>query len=259
MHQKFIHAASVCLLIAISLLSYPTEARNLYSIIAADTDDHIIGDSVLQDFTHVRKKMQEIANYLGIDLKEISIRGEKTKPSILLATLNKAPIQKDDVVVFYYSGHGYRTQSKGASPWPNLYFSTPDQGIKYELIMELLADKHPRFLLTMVDVCNSFCPESGAPPLVTRPTDRPSSKEQQRIQSNYRHLFLDLPGSVHITSSAIGEYSYGYSDGGLYTNAFLSTLTYLTRTSTQAEWGMITHQAAELVEDREHPHAELWL
>lgn len=255
MRQKILHSLGVCALALTFVLPQVASARNLYSIIVADTNDEAIGTSVQADFNHVRTKMQEVANYIGLDLKEISIKGNSNKPSLVLESLRNAPIQNDDIVVFYYSGHGYRTNNKGSSPWPNLYFSTPDQGVKYETIISTLNSKHPRFLLTMVDVCNSFIPDNGAPPLVTR--EIVSAAQSTRIKTNYKHLFLDSVGSINITSSSAGEYSYGYTDGGLYTNAFLTTMTSMVNTKSSVQWDAILDKAASMVNQQEHPYFEL--
>lgn len=255
MRQKILYSLGVCALALTFALPQVASARNLYSIIVADTNDGTIGTSVEADFNHVRKKMQEVANYIGLDLKEISIKGNSNKPSLLLESLRNAPITNDDIVVFYYSGHGYRTNNKGSSPWPNLYFSTPDQGVKYETIITSLNNKHPRFLLTMVDVCNSFIPDNGAPPLVTR--DNFSAAQSSRIKTNYQHLFLESVGSINITSSSAGEKAYGYNDGGLYTNAFLNTLTSMVNSKSTVQWNAILDRAASLVNQQEHPYFEL--
>lgn len=255
MRQTIARSLGIIALALASALPQVSLARNLYAIIAADTNDVSIGPSTNSDFNHVRQKMQEVANYTGLDLKEISIKGANTTPSLLLQSIRNAPIKNDDVVVFYYSGHGYRTNAKGSSPWPNLYFSTPQKGVKYETVMDILHAKQPRFLLTMVDVCNSFIPDNGAPPLVTRTAFNAAAADRMKI--NYQTLFLNSAGTIHITSSSAGEYSYGYADGGLYTNSFLETLSSTVSRSGTPDWKGILDRSASLVNSQEHPYYEI--
>ncbi len=259
--NKIIRSFGLCLVALASNIPLAADARNLYSIIVADTSDYYVGNSVMQDFNHMRQKMQDIANYTGMTLKEITLTNFDATPTLILKNLKEVQINHDDVVVFYYAGHGYRTLAKGDSPWPNLAFSESFKGIAYETIMSELSNKHPQFLLTMVDICNNVIPENFAPPVIT--TTLRSATENKNLRNNYRSLFSNTTGTIFIAGASIGEYSYGFDDGGLYTNAFLKSMnTEVNKKSGTAKWQNILKNAFDLAsdpksEDIEHPYSEV--
>jgi hypothetical protein len=274
---KLRHINTLACLALASSLSLSANAANLIAIIASDTLDTKIGASVQADFDHMRQQMQKIANYTGLNLQEILIKEDATTPHVLLQKIKEIKATKDDVIVFYYSGHGFRTQSKGDSPWPNLYFTQSGnkdsygqfdgEGLKYELVMFKLMEKNPRFLLTMADVCNSFINESYAPPMVNRAFF--AAAPEAKIRENYRHLFLDEAGMINLTSAKIGEYAWGGSRGGEFTNAFIDSLANETKFAQAANWHTVIDNATMTVVNNssknastapkkvQHPYAEV--
>ena len=259
--NRIIRLIGLCFLILASNLPLAADARNFYSIVVADTRDSRVGKSVTQDFLHMRQKMQDIANYTEMTLKEIILTNYDANPTLVLRKLKEAQINHNDVVVFYYAGHGYRTESKGDSPWPNLAFSVSSKGLTYESIMSELSNKHPQFLLTLVDICNNVIPEASAPPVITSTLRR--ATEDKNLINNYRLLFSNITGTIFIAGASVGEYSYGFEDGGLYTNAFLKSMnTEVNKKSGPAKWQNILKNAYNIAsdpksEDIEHPYSEI--
>jgi hypothetical protein len=183
------------LFIAMSAFSpFTIEAANLHAIIVADTTDESIGDSTTVDCSNMRAEMKKIAHFTKLDLKETTIEGEDVVPGKVLDKLDNLDIQSDDVVIFYFSGHGYRTDGKKDSPWPNLFFSRVEKGIDFELIGKRLEQHDPRLLLVIADVCNSIIAEEYAPALVTRSLLESIFAEE----SNPLKLFFLLTGVIPI-------------------------------------------------------------
>jgi len=259
--KGIIRLIGLCSLALASNLPLAADARNLYSIIVADTRDYYVGNSVTQDFEHMRQKMQDVAHYTDLTLKEITLTNYDASPTTVLKKLKEVQINHDDVVVFYYAGHGYRTESKGSSPWPNLAFSVSSRGLEYETIMSELSNKHPQFLLTLVDICNNVIPENFAPPVIT--STLPRAAEDKNLIKNYRLLFSNTTGTIFIAAASVGEFSYGFEDGGLYTNAFLKSMnTEVKKKSGPANWQNILKNAYNIAsdpksEDIEHPYSEV--
>jgi hypothetical protein len=248
-------------------LSFSIQAADLIAIIAADTLDQDIGKSVKKDFNNMRKQMQTVAKYTGLNLKEVLMEGRSTNPQLFMQKINAVKANSDDVIVFYFGGHGYRTLSKGKSPWPNLVFSQQDKGIEYDLVIYNLMQKHPRFLITIADVCNSFIKDKNAPPLVTRAFR--AAIPEDIIRSNYQQLFLKEAGMINVTSSQVGETSAGSDEeGGAYTSAFLISLRDETKLVSTAKWRTLLERAktkvindstrgAESKSDIQHPYYEM--
>ncbi len=231
------------------------DAATLHSVIVADTMDESIGDSTAVDLSMMRKETSKIAQYTGLKLRETVLQGRLVEPHILLKVIDKLKVQSDDVVVFYFSGHGFRSDSKTDNPWPNLYFSLRGEGVDLALVKEKIEAKKPRFILAIADVCNNEIPDLYSPPLVFKMFRYANSEEI--MQANYRALFLETEGTLIISSSEAGEFAWGTSYGGLFTLAFLQSLDSAIRSSEYPDWEVILTNAYELVSEDQHPQWEL--
>jgi hypothetical protein len=226
-------------------------AGDLITVIVADTYDDSIGDSTSADLFKMSAMMSKIATNTEMKHKEVIIKDNLTTASNMLKTIKSLEVQEDDVVIFYFSGHGYRTPSKGDSLWPNLYFSLRDEGVEYEKVVAILQQKNPRLLLTVADVCNNVISEFNAPMLVKSMMFREGA--EKKVNDNYRKLFLQTRGMVRITSSKAGEYSWATRRGGTFTLALLKNMEVELSSSVPADWGKMLDRTAYEVSKDMHP------
>ncbi|ADI37631.1 putative uncharacterized protein [Waddlia chondrophila 2032/99] len=231
------------------------EAATLHTILVGDTMDESIGDSTVMDLFKMRRQMEKVAKYSGMEHHQVKISGYEVLADNILGALDLLQCGEDDVVVFYYSGHGYRTESKEGNPWPNLYFSIESKGIDLSHIRDLLEAKNPRFLIVIADVCNSFVPDEFAPPLMQKFWS--CSAIEEIAAANYRSLFLETSGTLMISSSEVGEYSWGTMKGGLFTVAFLQNLEKTAESDSYPEWELILDKTAQAISDVQHPQWDL--
>lgn len=208
------------LLILLVIFSPVTsEAATLHAILVGDTDVKDIGPGVVQNINHMTEEVKLIAKHTELNLELRMFTGSQYN-SQLLKNLKSLNIQSDDVVIFYYSGHGYRTHDKD-NIWPNIWISNENKGIDQQVITNLLAKKNPRFLLSLVNSCNSYV-EWDIPyaKMITK-----SMTPDTLVSENYRKLFLETQGVIMSSSSSPGEYSWiNLYHGDFYTNTFLESL-----------------------------------
>ena len=143
----------------------PPRDEKMFLIVVTNTGDHVIGKSTKTDLDNITGLFTNLAKGLGI-IKIIPtfISGDNySKASVELA-LKKLEAQKPaskDIIVFYYSGHGFRLPGDGN--YPRMSFRTPENRLKQELgdNMELEAvDKrlkalHARVTIVLGDCCNT--------------------------------------------------------------------------------------------------------
>lgn len=111
----------------------------------------------------------------------------------------------DDVVWYYYTGHGSNCDGFPKSAYGEICLSEVHQRIK---------SKNPRLTISMFDGCN-----------VGDPIVEPNTDFLKTDVSNLRMLFLDARGDVKSCSSQSGKFSYGSQNaGGLYTIGFLQAI-----------------------------------
>jgi hypothetical protein len=236
--KKYFLCAAVALL---TLCCSQSEATTLHAILIGDTLGDNIQDSVIKDLDHMQKEVGLISRYTHLSVHEMVITGENITKN-LVKKINQAQIEEDDVVLFYFSGHGYREESKEGI-WPNLYVTKQNKGIDFAEIQEILKNKNPRFLLAMVDCCNSFIPDDYAPQMMHKEI-KATSREQ--LEQNYQKLFLEQKGHIFVSSSSVGEPSWGFSHkGGLYTYTFLVGLHRAVKGTEEMDWNILLEGVRE--------------
>lgn len=249
-YRKYLFTAMTMLLLAVVQPSF-VNAANLHAILVGDTVTDDIGTSVVNDLTLFQAEMQKVSKQTGLKLKKTVMDGKTLRAETLINQVEKLSVRPNDVIVFYFSGHGYRTNSK-ENPWPNLYISTEDVGVDFSLIVQELSNKHPRLLVSIADVCNNVIPDLFAPP-TTMSLMSAAPKKVDFVKLNYRLLFLQTKGVITIASSKAGEYSWSTDLGGLYTRAFFESLEREVHGSTTANWQSILDRAAYTIHEDQTP------
>lgn len=228
----------IIILLLLSLSSL--QAQVFHAILVGDTTDEFVGTSVRQDLKLMDQKLLELSLELKTPFQRTLIVGKLVTPRYILATLEELEIEEGDIVFFYFSGHGYRTESK-QSPLPNLLCSSAGQGFDLGDVIDLIDGKNPRLKLFVADVCNNVLPEDKAPILI-------SSKQQARSlfhpkgNQNLVKLFLETAGTIIVASSHAGELAYCTERGGFFTSSLIKSIEKAASTS-KATWEDLLQEA----------------
>lgn len=220
------------------------DAATLYSVIVADTDSNL-EFSLKYDLRNIRTEMQEISKHTGLTPKEMLFTGKSARAARILTQLKNLKTNSKDLIIFYFSGHGYRTALSGKSPWPNLYFDFEENGINVNTILQILNRQSAHLKIVITDCCNEFFPEDQVLLVKTFPYNE---KALNLIKQNYRKLFLETRGTIIATSCQPGEVSLALQNGSIYTLSFLDSLhMHVRKPSRLLNWKAIlesTHNAA---------------
>jgi hypothetical protein len=204
----------------------------LHAIIIADTNNETVGKSVQIDMKNINRLLESIVGNTKLRLETQSISGNQLNRENVTQAVNKLRVKPDDMVFFYYSGHGANTE-KG-SEWPSMLINNKLTSL--DAIISQLSMKKPRFLMVLSDSCNSFMKDifgSKSPTI-------------GRLKSaNYRQLFLKYRGYIIASSSIPGQRSWGNNqNGGLFTHAFISSLDQNIR-SNNPDWNKIMQEGTK--------------
>lgn len=212
--MRYLYSIFCFLCIALGL-----EAKTLHTIIVADTI-HDITLITQPDLKSIQEEMKIIAQHTDQTLKEKIFAGSEFSKQKLINYIKNLKVKSDDSVVFYFSGHGYRTKEKKTS-WPFLSFELYKVGLDLKWIADTLWDKKPRFALVMSDCCNEFSEKN-----VVRKTKNILINLHKTTPKyvGYKQLFCNAKGCVVVTSCSEGEFSYGSVFGGVFTRCFLISL-----------------------------------
>ena len=221
-------------LLLLGLSSSPVFSQaKLYPITFIATKDATIGKDLRATEVTVRKLMEDIKDFAGLEIaKGYSFTGDDFTIENLRSTLQDLQPNPEDVLIFWYAGHGI--MDLGGRPTPNLIFHPT--GVRNDIerdqhsenlasIYDILKDKC-NFVWVVGDACNND-PRKGKSVSAmglesySSQSAKTASKKRKVLENNYRGLFQQQ--STHLfQSSRRGRPTYTHTDkGALFSRAFL--------------------------------------
>lgn len=217
----------------------------MHFILVANTNDPRIGYSVQKDVTNLSSQIKDVATFLKIPLNYVEVSGEKFGKKNVEAAIAALKPGANDIVIFYYSGHGYSFDNDKSQLYPqfDLRQSRFDDitvaTLNESQVFDMIKAKNARLNIVLSDCCNSnlglLKPEGKNFAL--------TAKSLMSWDAAYCHnLFLKSSGSIIATAAKKGQFAYGNTDvGGYFTSNFVTALEkYLSKfTTTQPTWDQI--------------------
>jgi hypothetical protein len=203
------------------------EDATLHLILVTNTLINDIGASCDIDRKNTVNEFQNICDALEIPLKKNIIAERDFTKETVSDVLNNLNPKSNDIVVFVYSGHGYRWSNQ-RSKYPNIDLRYSNyQGISestaYNLadIYNTIKAKGARLNLVIGDCCNSdvgISNRGGEPSLATR-------RQSQGTLDKLHTLFLESEGNLIVAAAKPYETACGNSrDGGYFISNFFAAL-----------------------------------
>lgn len=232
------------------ILILPTNSQTLHAIIFANTkcpDEEPgsmgIGPSVTCDYQRMKIEFETMASFLNYKKDFQWYEGSPNHfcRTNLESALNNLSCGKDDIVIFYYSGHGGRSPKETQDPFPWMQlvvdpYHTPWNASQYYSLSQVLKRieaKQPRLSIVLGDLCNSL---SNAIPQKDVPEMKGATKISKAPCDFYKDLFLKVKGSIISSSSRPGETSAAFSDGGAFTICFTEALQIMVSNNMEPDW-----------------------
>jgi len=211
------------LIVAASLYSVAAFGQTLHVLAVSDnTKGNNIRVGVNNNLRNLHETAEKIASITDMKMNFVSVEGDLNfKCSSVEEEINKLVIRQDeDVVIFYYSGHGGHpsaTSNKDApsSPFPWLYCDGQLKpiGPNQEEFTRKIESKKPRLVISVADACNSAVP--GQFPKVAKGVP----------EDLVRDMYLRFKGTILVSSSISDQFSFYYDSGGMFSARFLPLLT----------------------------------
>jgi Caspase domain len=215
------------------MLTAEERKTRLFLLVVASTNDSSIGTSCLSDGRKSVQTFSDVADFLGIRKMIDTVYGDRyNKTTVVneIAKINPAP---NDIVIFYYSGHGFTDEKKKNKDFPFLDLRDPlirpradptTQTLNIQDIYDIIDKKGARFNLVLSDCCNDAVEAintTGIPP----PRGKGSGVKWNF--ENVKALFMNQQRlSLLMTAASKGERASSNNNfGGFFSHFFLSSMT----------------------------------
>jgi hypothetical protein len=233
-------------------------------IIVADTLDPKIGKGVALDITRVTGLFSSISQYLGVKLLTTVLAGSGFGKASTQAAINKLKAAPDDIIIFYYSGHGFRIPEK-PRPYPNMKLKNVKtkreafrdslawakasrtanigQSLNIEDVYKTIRAKGARMNLVISDCCNDDIFS------VNMKLSKPSGTKNSDIkwsEENVRALFINkTPMSILAAACTETERAASHDEfGSFYTYFLKSSLEgHCSKLKSNVSWDLVLKQA----------------
>ncbi len=184
----------------------------IYLLIVANTGDSTIGIPCRNSMNLIEETFSNIAENIGIKIQVKKVFGEKYSKANVEKEISslKPIITTNDVLIFYYVGHGFR-KTKDSRPFPYIDLrANPKEKVLAQAMnaADVFAKIKPlnaRLNLLMTDCCNSYI---DAPVPIVSADPRPRASGKILNIEKCRALFLDPKRMTLLLAAAdIGQYA----------------------------------------------------
>ncbi len=206
-------STALAALVAFAALAAVARAQTLHLIAVANPEGFAnegAQEDVKQDLLNVRYFFQ---GHVPEDRLNCVFLEKEATPYVVKAKIAKLPVEPDDVVVFYYTGHaGNETEGTGHAFQLFEEVEVEKDGKKETKLHETrlarkdvrnaLAQRAPRLFVVLSDCCNAYMNELREKVVRVPPTP------PKEVSPVAQKLFFEPSGCVDITSSKYGQYSF---------------------------------------------------
>ena len=197
------------------------EAQEVHALIVIMDADKSIGKSVAIDGEIVRTFLREVDGVYETHVKTLnSSQGATTKSNILreIRALRPGP---QDIVLFYFSGHGGMVKQDNRTYISVTNDTDPSRhaSLLRSDIEEAVTDLNPRLSMIITDCCSS------SPNRAVRNTVTFAVGVREKRSKVIRNLFGQHRGMLHINGASEGQYGWCLTGrGGVFTEAFFPAI-----------------------------------
>lgn len=224
---------------------------NLYLVLISNTNDASLGNGFAANHRKLKSLFKDAAMSAGVTFHPIEVSGNDFSIDNVNKTISGLNTTTNDIIIFYYSGHGFRYTDQ-ESPWPRMdlregVFQTPDNTNSLNIgtdVYTQLSKKEHQLLLVFGECCNVF---QGNTPFISEPILMAPGGNV--MNSNVIKTLFSKKGELLVATSSKGEPSfYDGTSGGYFCTTFINDLmnmASITNSSDDASWEKLIKNAID--------------
>lgn len=212
----------------------PKRKEKLFLIAVVNTNDKTIGASSQKDLDNITSTFTTLAENLNMTMVLTSIAGSGFRKGAVDTAIQKLKPSAIDIVVFYFSGHGFR-YSNDSSKYPRMSLrpnQDMDRGknnLNVEEVYKKIIKKGAKVNIVFSDCCNEDIGEK-APPigrgfLRTRGWGTGANQQKLNMENCTALFFPKKPLNILSSSTDVNQLAIGNPTlGGFFTCFFKTEL-----------------------------------
>lgn len=217
------------------------QAKTIHAIAFCNTNDYKIGQAAVVSHDMFNNELSNLAYLLGYEYDFTHYVGDDCSKENLEKAIAGCTSTPEDIVVFYYFGHGTRAEEQ-ESPFPQMCLKyeiyDQDKFVPVQYVLNRL-EKQPAHLKLIVSMCCNNVVGGVSPKNTMCEAMGPTTLERLNID-NYKKLFNDFSGTLAITGSEAGQYSWCNSQyGGIFDVVFWAALEAVGNNELEPDWNTI--------------------
>jgi len=204
-------------------------------VVVANTIDPVIGSGCKEDIDSVRHIFEKLSDDMDFNFIELIVEGEDYGKENILGAIDILTPGPNDIVVFYYSGHGFSYEKEANKKYPQVDLRSHPASDKIDVVnahTENLADlfervkaRGARLNIVIGDCCNNIIEftrkATGGSDSLQRFKKGPIEINRQTCEA----LFCDYTASILVASADKGEFAVSDDKlGSIFTFNFSKNL-----------------------------------
>jgi len=212
-------------------------------IVGANSDnDRILSEGLTVDLEGINEELALIEQNTKLEIRTYDFTGHNFENENLRNTIKNINCNNDDVIFFYYTGHGFR-YSNQRDQWPTLavgyhihsMMEAYQQSISLNDIITTLKNKNARLIICLVDCCNSDVAFEA--PIIEEFKGQVNLSFSIRNPERFKELYENSTGIIIASSSIPGQVSKCNPKlGSYFTSSFVEVHKELTSISNNSNW-----------------------
>ena len=230
-------------------------------LIAANTLDPTIGKGCTEDTESVRHMFKKLSEEMNFNFIELIVQGEDYGKENILGAIDMLTPGSNDIVVFYYSGHGFSYEKDAAKKYPQVDLRSHPSSDKIDVVnahtenladvFELVKRRGARLNIVIGDCCNSLIDfkrnYKGGSEALKNEIKEPVVINKETCEA----LFCDYTASILVASAGKGEYAVSDDKlGSLFTYNFSKSLKGLMKRNVDKSQGLPWSKLLEETTDK---------
>ena len=204
----------IFLILALFCLVLTTNAQVIHWITFIDTTDGNVGEFDVKGREVLYDRFINVINAAlrqkGYESHVLDFYGYRTTPENCKRAVERLTSRPEDIIVFYYIGHGAHSAFEQKDPYPQMALANFDESknIPLSWVHRVLKSKGARLTATIGMCCNSLDNQVSAKVAPTFSANYGNCKLNSTQLAAIQDMFLEYKGDFILASSKKGQSSY---------------------------------------------------